>query len=464
MADFLKNILGGASSSAPSVAPSADDADFADFAGAPDPSPISITAATASIAASESGAASSPTARSGLAALLGTPRYASNSRPYTKWYRVWERTTLADFYQELFLMPFLLIILFIHYWGTRANRRRARQWMSTHAPILQQEYASIGFDDRKTSSADAGTTSELVNPEELLKGKAANEYLSYATGRQNVAFTDIKLTLVKRYNPLLWFGENALAFVFESMQATQERLEAVSYVFDGKEKQLLPRLSTQQDEDQKPIGNSSYDGFVWAVVHKDAINRLRKDRYDLSLTSAKEHAKLPVWSMVLSESAEITDALLTNDFIKAINEAGEDLEAIIVTDQPIDQPKTLNDCIPRKRVSLNMKLPSSGTGYQSTLPVFQYFLRIPDHLASIGRFRPEAMRRVRQTREDEVRKIKREVEKEREEEKKLEGDKGKKEKRDALLKNMSAEEQRKYLEKEREKDMRRSSKRRTIKG
>lgn len=125
---------------------------------------------------------------------------------------------------------------------------------------------------------------------------------------------------------------------------------------------------------------------------------------------------------------------------------------------------SLNDCIPRKRIILSMKLPSSSAGYNSTLSLFQYFLRLPDHLVAAGRFRPEAMRRVRQTREDEVRKIKREVDKEREEEKKLEGDKEKKGKRDALLKNMSAEEQRKYLEKEREKDMRRSSKKRTIKG
>lgn len=120
--------------------------------------------------------------------------------------------------------------------------------------------------------------------------------------------------------------------------------------------------------------------------------------------------------------------------------------------------------MPRKRINLVMKLPSSAAGYQSTLPLFRYFVRMPDHLVASGRFRSEAMRRVRQTREDEVRKIKREVEKEREEEKKAEGDKGKKEKRDALLKNMSAEEQRKYLEKEREKDMRKSSKKRTIKG
>ena len=311
--------------------------DFADFAGAPDPSPASITAATG---ASQSSVASSPTARpTGLAAFLATPQYASNSRPYTKWYRVWERTTLADFYQELFLLPLLLIILFVHFWGTRANRQKARKWMSAHAPILQQEYASVGFGGRKSPSAN-DVQNELVNPDELLKEKAANEWHSYASGRQNVAFTDIKLSLHKRYNPLLMFGENVLAFFFESMQATPERLEATSYVFDGKEKQLIARLKTEIDEEKRPIGNSAYDGFVWAIVHKDAVNRMKRDRYDLSLTSAKEHAKLPVWSMVLSESAEITDALLTNDLAKAINDAGESLEAIIVTDQPVDQPKT----------------------------------------------------------------------------------------------------------------------------
>ena len=320
--------------------------DFADFVGAPDPSPASISAATA---ASDSGAASSPSARpTGLAALLASPQYTSNSRTYTKWYRVWERTSVSDFYQELFLLPFLLTVLFVHFWGTRANRRKARQWMSAHSPALQQEYALVGFDSRKASSADnvqasgslqAGNSSELVNPENLFKEKTANEYTSYATGRQNVAFTDFRLSLRKRYNPLLMFGETALGFFFESIPATQERFEATTYVFDGKEKQLTARLGSEPDEDKKPIGNSTYDGFVWAIVHKDIVNRLKKERYDLSLTSAKEHAKLPNWSMVLSESAEITDVLLTNDLVKAVHDAGDDLEAIIVTDQPIDQPK-----------------------------------------------------------------------------------------------------------------------------
>lgn len=127
-------------------------------------------------------------------------------------------------------------------------------------------------------------------------------------------------------------------------------------------------------------------------------------------------------------------------------------------------PKRLDETVPKKRISLSLRLPSSSSEYASTLPLFQYFLRMPDHLVSVRHFRPEAMRRVRQTREEEIRKIRRVDEEEKAEERKLKGDKEKKEKREALLKSMSAEEQRKYLEKEREKDMRRSQKRKTMKA
>ncbi len=74
------------------------------------------------------------------------------------------------------------------------------------------------------------------------------------------------------------------------------------------------------------------------------------------------------------------------------------------------------------------------------------------------------MRKIRQTREDEIRRIKRVDEDEKAEERRMKGDKEKKEKRDAALKNLSAEEQRKFLEKERERDIRKSQKKKTVRG
>lgn len=256
--------------------------------------------------------------------------------------------TLADFYQELVILPCLLLVVLVNLWGSRANRHRAKQWAATHLPMLESEFASIGFGGGRTSpklddvqasglaKAMAGSTDV---PEEMLREKSKGEYVTYATGRQNVAWLDVKITLYPRYNPFRWLGEIALSFFFDTMPLPTERVEATAYCFDGKEKSLVPSQSQSGSGSGPGSRDSTYDGFVWAVVHKDKMKQLRDDRYDVSLTSTKDHPKLPDWATVMSESAEVTEALLTPDLVKAITDAGEDLEALIVSDQPIDAPK-----------------------------------------------------------------------------------------------------------------------------
>ena len=237
-------------------------------------------------------------------------------------------------------------------YGSRTNRRKARSWVSAHKPILESEYALVGFDKLpKFGNQDSGSA-ESKDPIELLKEKTAIEYLTYATGRQNVAFTDFKLTLKRRHNPAARFGEEFLAFFFESQPKPIEHIEVTSYTFDGKESDLAPLLGAQVSENglepptpeqkaaHKEQFKSSYDGFVFAVVHKDLMRRLREDRYDLSLTTTKDNQRLPSWATIMSESAEIAEQLLTSELIKAIEAAGEPLfESLIVTDMPVDQPK-----------------------------------------------------------------------------------------------------------------------------
>lgn len=425
--------------------------------------------------------ASASTAAAGVVAgATDAPRV-----PYTKWYRVWERTQPSDFYQEAFILPFIVLVVLLHVWGTRANRRRAHGWARAHAPVLQEEFASVGFGgrrDKKPPTVEDVQASglarlsaeemEAVEPEKLVKEVAHNEYQSYATGRQNIAFVDVKLSMLKRYNPLIRYGETAASFFFDSVSSPVERMEATAYTFDGKEKELVPGAAK--------VPNSSFDGFVFAIVHKDLMKRLRDDRYDLSLTTTKDHPKLPIWYTVMSESAEITDALLTPELLKVVEQAGDALEALVISDQPMDRPKKcvaphlspfplstntrrLDETNPRKRVTLSMTLPSSGD-YSATLPLFSYFLRLPDQLVSGAHFRPEALRRVRQTREDELRKLRKLDDETRAEERKLEADKQKKLERERKLKNMSADDQRKYLDKEREKNLRRSQRQKTMKA
>ncbi|KAM3417150.1 hypothetical protein BST61_g8725 [Cercospora zeina] len=442
MAGLLKNlpgVLGGAKSSVASVASSVDADDFADFATAASPVAPSHAASSAAF----DSAASSPTPK-GTFSGFGQ---GLQGRPYTKWYRVWERVTVADFYQELVILPVIVLVILVNVWGGRANKKRAAQWAQSNLPQLESEYAAVGF-GRKGANGQ---------PTSLWREKSKNEYITYATGRQNVAFLDVKLTLYKRYNPFIWLMELVASFLMDSMEAPMERLEATAYAFDGKEKSIVPAQAQNQASQHK---DSTFDGFVWAVVHKDKMRQLRKDRFDVSLASQKDHPKLPQWATVMSESAEITEALLTPELVKAVTAVGDEFEALIVTDMPIDAPKKLNELVPKKRVELHTRL-STGP---AAAELFAHFLRIPDQLVSGAHFRPEAMRKVRQTREEEVRKIKKVDDEEKALERREASDKLKKEERDRKLSRMSADEQKKFLEKEKEKTQRKQTKKQTMRG
>ncbi|KAL1967346.1 hypothetical protein VTN77DRAFT_3392 [Rasamsonia byssochlamydoides] len=437
MAGVFKNVFGGAS---PSPAPAKPDDDFADFAGAPDPSrsPLSVA-----------GSAPSPA--------VSTP--AVSGVPYTKWYRVWERTTPRDFLQEAFILPFLVLIFAFHFWGTRKNRSKAKAWAQAHAPVLQSEFAVVGFSGIRKATTTDSVSAELIDPETLLKEKTAQDFQSYATGRQNVAFLDVSIKLLKRYNPIIFLMDHVLSLFFDSWPQPVERFEATAYAFDGREKDLVPVPAG--DTSSIKVPNSTYDGFIWAVVHKNQMRKFRQERYDASLTFTKDNSKLPSWVTVMSESAEITEHLLTQDLAKAIEQAGDAFEYLIITDQPVDKPMKIEETTPRKRVQISLRLPSSSSGYASTMPLFSVFLRLPDVLVSTAHFRPEVMRKLRNTREDEIRRIRKAEEEEKAEERKLAAEKLKKEERERMLRNMSAEEQRKYLEREKEKEQRRLLKKNT---
>jgi hypothetical protein len=296
----------------------------------------------------------------------------------------------------------------------------------------------------------------------FIKEKSLFEFASYATGRQNVAFIDIKITLAKRFNPFLNYIELALSLFTDTFAAPSDFVEATIYPFDGKEELTLPPSAGGVDARSKD-NKSTFDGFVWAIVNKSSMQKLRDDRYDVSLTATKDHPKLPEWLTIMSESAEITDTFLTADLIEAVKTAGELFDYVIISDQPIDKPARLEDTAPRKRVFLRYRLPSNNN-YDQFVPLFEQFTRIPDALVKEAHFRPEVLKRVRATREAMISQLKKAIEDEKNEERQLEKEKAKKAKRDADLKGLDAKQQKRYLEKEREKEMRKSQKRMTTRG
>ncbi len=123
----------------------------------------------------------------------------------------------------------------------------------------------------------------------------------------------------------------------------------------------------------------------------------------------------------------------------------------------------LDEAAPRKRLYLRYRLPSSNS-YENLTPLLSYFIRLSDHLAAAAHFRPEVLRKLRHVRDDLTKQIQKQAEEEKAEERAQERDKAKKAKRDAELNALDAKAQKRYLEKEKEKEIRKASKKQTVRG
>ncbi|KAK5664266.1 hypothetical protein OQA88_484 [Cercophora sp. LCS_1] len=450
MANVLNNLFGGGKPAADPVKVQSGDSDFADFAEGADPVPVSYN---------------TPASKGFPGALP-----AQTARPYTKWYNVHERYSLSDFKAEGIILSCMAVVLLLHLIGTRLNRKKAKKWARAHSAPLAAEFALVGYGGVPTLAADKQgdellktlAAANTRQDDSIIRERSLFEFATYATGRANVAFVDVKLTLTKRFNPIATLAEYVIGFFVESFGQPQDILDAVAYPFDGKEAQIVPGLPGAAELRAKD-NKSTYDGFVWAIVHKNVMKTVRDERYDVSLTYTKDHPKLPSWLTVMSESAEITDLLLTPELIKAAEAAGDNLNYLIVTDQPKEKPTTIEETTPRKRILLRYNLPSDDN-YDGLVPIFHQFVRVTDILAQAPRFRPEVLRKVKTVREAAIKAIQKAEEDEKAEERAAERERIKKAKRDAELKALDAKAQKKYLEKEREKELRKGTKKQTTRA
>ncbi|KAK6354788.1 hypothetical protein TWF696_003922 [Orbilia brochopaga] len=335
-----------------------------------------------------------------------------------------------------------------HFIGVGMNRKIAKNWVLQHVPLLQREYARVGFQRTLTTAdevKDAVAAGKYVgNEKDLIREESSQSFVHYASGRMNILTTVFDIKLKGRGNPFLWAFEAITAFFLDSIEAPSDTVTITSYSADG------------ADASKTGGHSSKYDGFVWGVVNKKAMAKHREARYDISLTKTVDTNKLPPWLTVMTESAEITELLLTKDLIAAIEKFGPSFQYLLITDQPAEKPATVAEFDKtKKRVMLHLNIDSSK---DNSGPLMEYFLRLPDTLVANAHFRPEVLRKVRSMREEERRKLERVEEEKKAEERQASRDEKKKQERDAKLRSLSAEEQKKFLEKEKEKEMKKASK------
>lgn len=118
--------------------------------------------------------------------------------------------------------------------------------------------------------------------------------------------------------------------------------------------------------------------------------------------------------------------------------------------------------MPKKRIFLSTGLVPGGS--DATFSVFSYFLGLPDLLVQSAHFRPEVTRKVRATRDEMIKKLQKKEEEEKAEERALEREKAKKLKRDLELKALDAKGQKKYLEREHEREQKKLLKKQSSKA
>ncbi|KAF3917902.1 hypothetical protein ABW20_dc0108312 [Dactylellina cionopaga] len=435
-------IFGGNDESSSSSAISSD-ADFADFAA----STVESIANAATAAAASAGTSIAHAQPTGLPA---RPSIFGDEHP---WYAFWMRVGPTDFITEYFILSFLAVMIGWHFIGVGLNRKIAKNWIMKHVPLLQREYARVGFQRTLTTTEEAkedvAAGKFVGNEKDLIREESSQEFTHYASGRMNVLSTVFDINLKGRGNPFLWAFEIISAFLMDSISAPSDTVTVTTYTADG------------SDASKTGGHNSKYDSFVWGVVNKKAMAKHRAARYDLSLTKTVDTVKLPPWLTVMTESSEITDILLTKELITALEKAGDSFQYLLITDQPIEKPSTVTEFDKaRKRLVLHFNIESNT----DSVALMDYFLRLPDFLVANARFRPEIIRKVRTLREDERRKLERVEEDKKAEERQLEKDEKKKQDRDAKLRGLSADEQKKFLEKERDKEMKKAAKKQTRRG
>jgi len=336
------------------------------------------------------------------------------------------------------------LVVGLHIWGSRRNKSIATGFLASIAPVLTKEFAQVGFSkpasDRQESSAEAA-----------INAVSNQEFVSYATGRNNIAFMHTAIKLQHRNNPITLLIEFIVSFLFDQIPMPRDTITMIIQPFDGA-------------EPTKVHGNSKYDNFVWALVNKRQMRRWRDERYDLSLTRTSDWEGLPEWLAVMGESKEIGDTCLYKELKDVVKECQSFFEMILVTDLPKEKPSKLSELTSRKRITLELALPAPSTSPELLQRLVSAFIRLTDHLVANAHFRAEVLRKVKATREEETRKLKRALEEETKEERELKLAEKKKADRDTKLRAMSAAEQKKFLEKERQREAKDAMRRQVRKG
>ncbi|KAF7355335.1 hypothetical protein MSAN_01450000 [Mycena sanguinolenta] len=322
----------------------------------------------------------------------------------------------ALFETEVYLLSALVGYILFFLWGRWTNNRKAEKWVLAHSPVLETQ-----FSKPRRWTKDGYT-----------------DFFNFSTGRRNVASLHTIFTLRPRHDFLQWAFQTGRTFI---------------------DLQYRPVDDLQLDFKLFP-GTLPHD-FVWAVVSKDELLSVKTDRWDLTWTKTSENSALPPKFSVMSEFGDVTDGILRAFPLAKLLEdpkIAPYFRSLTVTDQPRERPlKPLEANEREKHVILSLSVPPPSHAGDTAEFVAALFPFI-DSLSKIA-LRPETKIKLKKVREENDKDIKREAEREKKEEEAeaLEAKKAAKRRaEEERIAKLSAADQKKALERERKRSIRKS--------
>lgn len=344
----------------------------------------------------------------------------------------WQNMTILqrvfdyDWTKEGIILLTILGYAALYYFGVKTNNSKVNNWIEGHKEILASQFYQVGTHHPKGDLAVSDTPST---------------HTTYASGRENIRSLTANISLKSRQNLPTLIVETIMGMFWKIFE-----------VKDVIEITIKPSIEL--------------DPFIFAVVNKDIMQASRENNYYLSLTRTTDSEKLlPPYFTFMTESAEIFETLFTGDLADAIKNGTDSqnvLDLLAVTDQASDRPNTLEEAAPRPEIKLSLKFPSNSEELETSKKVLNAAINLVDICASKKKWRPEVAKKIKTTREAEIKKVQKQLDEVKAEElaqKKAE----KKREQQQNLSKLSPAEQRKQEQKEREKEQKRQTKRQSKK-
>ncbi|KAI0036840.1 DUF1682-domain-containing protein [Vararia minispora EC-137] len=277
--------------------------------------------------------------------------------------------------QEAILAAAIAVYVIFYWFGSSVNARRANTWLNAHSVLYEAQFAR---------PLDGG----------LIKD-GYTDFFAFSTGRRVVESLHTVFTLIPRHD--------MVQIVFQFLWRNLYDL-----AYEPRDELLL---------DFKISDDVAVPDFVFAIVSKDELHSIKDNRWDLSFTKTSENPALPSALTVMSEFADVTEAVFkqASTFLDTLKKPATQryFRSLSITDQPRAHPEKPTFARER-RVLLSLVAPPPSDA-AATLPLVTATFALVDGLERLS-LRPETKTKLRKVREEFVARMKEEAAREAKEE------------------------------------------------